>query len=557
MAVPATAGPVPYCCQRSEQPNAPGFFDDLVLACLAPLAIGRPGRPRFIASAIDQFLDAERARAEREEEAMRYLEASQKARAELARLSTEASRLEAAADSALAAIPVWEGHDKKQSAWSLASRAHLLRNEAAQAGARAETELLRAIGRIPDHQEARRALASLYYQRFLDVERGGDEQLMAHFVDLARAYDDGDLALELANQGELVVETRPPGATIRIARYEPAGPLLSLGDFRELGGAPTGVELLPSGSYLVVAGSLERQVRYPVVIRRAITHRLKIRIPGPREVPGGMVLIPGGPYLCARQDATEGGDLPDFAISRFPITCREYVDWLRSLTDPKERELRTPHDSHNAPYLIEESGQWRLGPYALEGAGKARVPPERELDLPVAGLRWYDAVAYAEWFSRRTALPYRLPTDREWEKAARGADGRAFPMATSLNPSFAKLRESRPEASQSEPIGAFSLDESPYGVRDLAGGVGDWTSSSADGLPLPTLAEQGAPAADDRQVIWRGGTWSTTAGSHHTLRYQQAVRSLGEWIGFRLALSLGGDGSSELVTEPMKRRKAG
>jgi serine/threonine-protein kinase len=169
-------------------------------------------------------------------------------------------------------------------------------------------------------------------------------------------------------------------------------------------------------------------------------------------------------------------------------------------------------------------------------------------------VRWYDALAFALWKAERSGKAYRLPTDAEWEKAMRGADGRPFPMGTKLDPAFAKTRESRPEASQIEPIGSFPLDESPYGVRDMAGGVGDWTCSSPDERPAPTVNQEGNPHTDERQMFWRGASWSSAASAQADMRYAQAIRYFSGWIGFRLALSLDSEGSSELMVEPMKKR---
>ena len=118
----------------------------------------------------------------------------------------------------------------------------------------------------------------------------------------------------------------------------------------------------------------------------------------------------------------------------------------------------------------------------------------------------------------------------------RGADGRSFPMGNHLDPAFAKLRESRPEAAQPEVVGAFSLDVSPFGVRDLAGGMGDWTSTMVDGQPPPSLSDERADAAD-RQAYWRGGTWGTTAVAPRALRYTQLLRHRTGNVGFRVALA--------------------
>lgn len=533
--------------RRSGQAVTPGFFDELVLACLAPNRSHRPGRARVIAAAIDEFLDAERANAERERDASSHFAAAEAAASDFERLDAEAKRLEETADTALGSLPTWDGAEKKDSAWSLATRARKLRSEAAQAAARMETELMRAIGRVAHHRSARRALAALYFRQFTAAERVGDEQRMTQFMDLARVYDDGDLALELADRGELVVESDLPGAVVHASRYEQSGPLLRPGAPIPLGTTPTKSALLPSGSYLVTALIDGVSVRYALLVTRAKRHRLKLRMPRPGEIPDEMVLIPGGPFLSLGANGRKlENHLPDFAIARFPVTCGQYARWLSSL-DAAERERHVPKTMSGLPLLEEIAGGWRLNPSFIEGEGRTRIPRDAELSIPVLAVPWHDAMTYAAWRANETGARYRLPTELEWDKALRGADGRRFPMGVALDPSFAKLRESRPEAGQPEPIGAFQLDESPYGVRDLAGGVGDWTSTGADGRELdPTDTEE-------RQVVWRGGTWSTTSHGHHTLRYQQSTRSIGDWIGFRLALSVGDGQSSELVIEPMRR----
>lgn len=536
--------------------GAPDAFDALVLACLSPSRKGRPGRARVLASAIDDFLDGERDRAERARDAQRYTEAGQNALAEHATLSQRADALAAEADAALSAAKPWQSADEKTAAWRTQTQVRELRADAARARARAETAFGRALGRDAAHAPARAALAQLYFEQMVEAETAGDDEQAAQLLDLARAYDDGALALELSNQGELEVSSRPAGATLTLQRYRAEGPLLVLDAPRALGTTPLKPVRLPGGSYLLTARAGERELRYPLLVRRAERARLSLRLPEAGELPDGMVLIPGGPFMGSKDGRAARParlECPDFAIGSFPVRVREYCEFLASLDDD-DRAGRLPGNVDGGdPFIIRAGSHWALGPTALEGAGRARVPREDELELAVAYVRWYDAVAYARWRAETTGLPYRLPTDLEWEKAMRGADGRPFPMGTALDPAFAKLRESRPEASQPEPVGAFPLDESPYGVRDLAGGVGDWTATSADGAPLPAPEEEGTPEADDRQAIWRGGSWSSTAFAQRDMRYTQAVRSFAGWIGFRLALSLPERESSTLVYEPMPR----
>lgn len=532
----------------SRGPRVPRGFDALVTRCLALDPAERPSA-RAVADAIDAFLDGERARAERELEADAFAAEGERARAAFDAHRAEAQRLRDESETALRKIPSWAPAEKKQDTWELAERADLVAKEAARALAHAQAAFVRALGRIPDHARARRGLASLHYRLFESAEADGDANAMAQHLELARGYDDGDLALELANEGVLIVEPSV-GAIVSVARYRRNGRRLVLGEATAIGSGTR--TLLDAGSYVVVArphGNEHQEARYPIQIQRAQVHRLRLRLPATAEIPRGMAFVAGGPFRAAAdRNAARFVErsLPDFAIGRFPITFREYAAFLDAIVGDPGRRAVTGEDALLARDTA--TGRWALTSVAIEGDARARVPVEDELDVPAARVSWYDACAYAKWRSQLDGVAYRLPTDLEWEKSFRGADGRRFAMGDHLDPSFAKLRESRPESSQPEPIGAFPLDESPYGLRDMTGGVGDWTSTMVDGAPPPGLDDEGT-AADARQAIWRGGAWCTTGLTTHATDW---VSGRTGWIGFRLALSLDSNGSSELTVEPMR-----
>ncbi len=538
--------------RRDPARKTPRGFDSLVVACLAPDASARPSSARFVADAIDRFLDGARARAEREKEADSHAAEGTAAREKFESLDAEAQAARAAGDVVLARMARWESAERKDAGWSLLAKSRKLAADAARELAHAETAFTRALGRVVDHAPARSGLAALYYREFESAEARADSETMARYLDLAREYDDGALALELAGRGELSVALISPSATpveLSLARYESNGLLLSAGEKRMLGPAPVNTCLVTSGSYVVTARTGLEECRFPILIERARTHHVRLRAPKPGEIPEGMVLIPGGPALLGHGRGASRV-LLDFALARFPVTFRDYARFLTALS-PEARRMRTPRAAED--FLRQhDDGSWRLHPDFIEGDARARVPAERELDLPVNYVSWYDAAAYASWLAETRGVPFRLPTDVEWEKAMRGADGRIYPMGDRIDPSFAKLRESRAEASQPEPIGAFPLDESPYGVRDLAGGVGDWTSTMEDGGSPPDLAEEGNAGPEARAALWRGGAWSITAMAP-TMRFTQLLHHRVGWVGFRLALSLDAPESSSVSIESMRR----
>jgi formylglycine-generating enzyme required for sulfatase activity len=195
-----------------------------------------------------------------------------------------------------------------------------------------------------------------------------------------------------------------------------------------------------------------------------------------------MVSIPAGEFLMG-SDA--GGDnekpqhtvsLDAFEIARYPLTNRQYKAFLDANPD------------HNAP----DGWNDRMFP-----AGKA--------NHPVVRISWYDAEAYAEWLSRETGKEYRLPTEAEWEKAARGADGRAYPWEGEFD---AAKCNTEGAIGDTTPVGIYPQGASPYGAMDMAGNVWEWCADWYD----PAYYNQGenhnprGPAEGERRVL-RGGSW--------------------------------------------------
>ncbi len=123
---------------------------------------------------------------------------------------------------------------------------------------------------------------------------------------------------------------------------------------------------------------------------------------------------------------------------------------------------------------------------------------------PVVGISWYEARAYCAWLSAQVGLLFRLPTEVEWEAAARGKEGRRYAYSNDYDSSRCNTFETH--IRRTTPIGVFPGGETPEGVVDLTGNTWDWTGSLYQPYPYNTEDGREDPAADGRRVV-RGGAW--------------------------------------------------
>jgi formylglycine-generating enzyme required for sulfatase activity len=164
--------------------------------------------------------------------------------------------------------------------------------------------------------------------------------------------------------------------------------------------------------------------------------------------------------------------LPAFEIGRFPVSVAEYACFVRA--------------GHAEPSYW----QTQLG----------------KLDHPVVAVSWHDAVAYAAWLAQRTKEVWRLATEAEWEKAARGTDGLVYPWGNAFDKARCNTRESGVNATT--PVGSYPAGASPHRVQDMAGNVWEWTSSRIRILSYlyAVSGELEDTNSPDNRVL-RGGSW--------------------------------------------------
>ena len=519
---------------------------------------------------VDSYIEGSRAR----EKALTQVAAAELLLPDLEKAKTDAARTRQKARVALLSLRHGDNLEVKESAWSLDEEAER-KADAVEGHYRAIAAKARAaLAQVPELPEARALLAALYRERAEAAEEAGDTKTAQEYVALLSDYDDGTHADYLKAEGRLRMVADTPDAQVQLYRFHTrARRLVPVPASRPMT-APLEMAV-PAGSYLAVIRAPGRlPARYPFRVDRGDTW--DSRPPGQTESEPIQLLEPGalGPvdryvpagWMVAGGDGDARGGLgrqrlwvPGFVIQDRPVTVAEYLRFLNDLVErghagaatnyvprmPREGTTEEPLFRWDSVGWDESHGRW-----VIPQGGNVDVVLSP--DAPVVYVSWFDAVAYCRWYGLKTRQLWRLPGELEREKAARGADARAYPWGDWADPAFHCMQDSPLDHPGAPPTDEFKVDESPYFVHGLAGGVQEWCADKYQpygpqrrgsmALPPepPGSDDIRMPAHPPRRAV-RGGAWNLDARAcRPASRLGFGPERRANNLGFRLARSLEG-----------------
>ena len=551
----------PHSERRSEGPHSP-LPEVLVELCNRAMAREPAHRPQSadeLAQGLNAWLDGVQRRARAHE----LITRARDQRARSLQLQAEALKHRRDAEDALRGVQSWQPEEDRHEGWEHQDAAATLEREATLLNTESERLLQASLTHAPDLPETHAALAATYRAQHEAAEAQHSsahrsEAFLEQHLSALPPTDPRRAAHRsyLTGNGSLTLLTDQPGAHVVLHRHEVIRKRYRLGAGTPLGETPLLNVSIPMGSYTCEVRHHSRDaVRYPIFIERGQSwsgiapdahEPTPIHLPAQRSPEE--IYIPAGWFRAGAADGFVNRYPPQWIwcdamlMMRDQVSNAEYCAYLNHLLaagDPEavQRAMPTVSPTADNPWTLHSGRVVLQSPHA----DHSWTP-----DHPVHFINWIQATAYTQWYAAQTGLPWRLPHELEWEKAARGVDGRQYPWGDAFCPAWCHVAGSVQQASGPSRIGAFPADLSPYGVRGMAGNVMDWCADifQTDRISEPLGRVPVAPPMEspvDREVhrVLRGGAWCYNSKyAMLTARGRGRPVFSSNFTGFRLVRSL-------------------
>jgi eukaryotic-like serine/threonine-protein kinase len=509
--------------------TVPEVFDEICMKALDKDPKQRYKTALEFADEVQAYIDGSRERERCQQEASAHIVRGYeftrsyfKVRASVEKVRRERHKLQKK-------IPGFAPLDAKRELWDLDARIDTLEQDQARYYETAHDSFDAALGIDSNDSAAREAKADLFWEYFLAAESRGDGEGARHFRARVEAFHDGKYEQRLNKAGTLYIKFSPPPDRLHLTSLVEKDHVLVEHEGRPMDADCKSLDNLSPGHYILRAwreGSAP--VTVPLFLKRSEDLILEQRFYPKGAIPEEFVIVTGGQGILGG-DLNAPSSLPrtevtvkDVLIARYPVSAGQYLDFVNDIARHSEDQAlaRVPRIKANTEPLWKPDGN---GLFDLSKQQFQKV--SWDADWPIFGLSYGDAIGYCHWRSKVEKTIYRLPTELEWEWAARGPAGLCFPWGHRFEPNFCKMKLSRQGYPMPEVLGTFDTDCSPFGVRDMAGGVHEWCTSEFD--------------EERAMVVLRGGAWvSIPARCRSAARIGDQPYDRHSSYGFRLARDL-------------------
>ena len=471
---------------------------------------------------------------------------------------------------------IWEMQQKirsydseitKNPLWKLQQRLEELQVQTHRLEMEHEQHLLHALAQKPDLITAHIALINHYRNQHALAENQRDTKKVLRAETKMRLQlaalptehaERKKIENYLLGRGAVSVSTEPQCFSVQLEKFEQQNNRLIPTFIQRMSHTPIDMLGLEMGSYRFKIQQTDYcEIYYPFVIERRRhwngtppekKERQSIVLPSQKDVlVGEECFIPEGWFWFGHEETLQRIWMEAYVIQKYPVTNRQYLEFLNSLIKqgrteeaikyvPRERSGRFGQQG-NMLYELQENGLFSL---ISDDEGDSW-----QLEWPVVMVDFYGAQAYSVWLSQRDKKNWRLPFEGEWEKAARGVDGRAYPWGDFFDASWCSMRDSHHDKPLIRNNGSFPVDCSVYGVVDMAGNTHEWTqtvySTKMEHIQKRRFVEVEIDALSDHsipphlRVVVRGGGWRSPSSQCTT--YYRGFSDLdrrNNQIGFRL-----------------------